>query len=129
MKITPEKYWELRHREEELISQRLSWLLTSQIVLFAAYGILLKENLPSGNNQRLVDIIEGLGLTIASLIFIGIAAAITASYILYRKVNSKTENPLNEKQTLGVHPVLTIIGWLVAALIPVIFIVAWIMLL
>lgn len=128
MKITPEKYWDLKHKEDELMSQRLGWLLTSQIVLFAAYGILIKD-FPAGNNKRLIYVIEGFGITIACLILIGILAAIIASYILYRKVNNKTDNPLSEKQTLGVHPVLTIIGWLVAAFIPVIFIIAWIMLL
>lgn len=129
MKITPEKCWELRHREDELMSHRLGWLLTSQIVLFAAYGILLKENVPSGNNKRLIDVIEALGLTIASLIFMGIMAAIIASYILYRKVNNEITNLSDEKQTLGVHPVLTIIGWFTAVLIPEIFIIGWIKLL
>ncbi len=128
MKITPEKYWDLKHKEDELMSQRLGWLLTSQIVLFAAYGILLKD-VPQGSNKRLIYVIEGFGITIACLIFIGILAAIIASYILYRKVNNKIDNPLAEKQTLGVHPILTIIGWLVAAFILVIFIIAWIMLL
>jgi heme/copper-type cytochrome/quinol oxidase subunit 2 len=129
MKITPEKYWELRHREEELINHRIGWLLTSQIVLFAAYGILLKENVVPGDQKRLIDIIEWLGLTIACLIFAGIITAVIASWVLYRKVNSNLSNPPDEKQTLGVHPILTIIGWLVAALIPVIFIIAWIKLL
>ena len=128
MKITPEKYWDLKNKEDELMSQRLGWLLTSQIVLFAAYGILIKD-IPPESNKRLIYVIETFGIAIAFLIFIGILAAITASYILYRKVNNKIENPLNEKQTLGVHPVLTVIGWLVAALIPVIFIIAWFMLL
>lgn len=128
MKITPEKYWDLKHKEDELMSQRLGWLLTSQIVLFAAYGILIKD-VPPGSNKRLIYVIEGFGITIACLILIGILAAIIASYILYRKVNNKMDNPLNEKQTLGVHPVLTVIGWLVAAFIPVIFIIAWFMLL
>jgi hypothetical protein len=128
MKITPEKYWDLKHKEDELMSQILGWLLTSQIVLFAAYGILLKD-FPGGNNKRLIFVIEGFGITIACLIFIGIVAAIIASYILYLKVNNKTDNPLSEKQTLGVHPILTIIGWFVAALIPVIFIISWILLL
>ena len=128
MKITPEKYWDLKNKEDELMSQRLGWLLTSQIVLFAAYGILIKD-IPPESNKRLIYVIETFGIAIACLIFIGILAAIIASYILYTKVNNKIENPLNEKQTLGVHPVLTVIGWLVAALIPVIFIIAWFMLL
>ncbi len=67
------------------MSQILGWLLTSQIVLFAAYGILLKD-FPGGNNKRLIFVIEGFGITIACLIFIGIVAAIIASYILYFKV-------------------------------------------
>ena len=50
MKITPEKYWDLKNKEDELMSQRLGWLLTSQIVLFAAYGILVKDA-PVGNNN------------------------------------------------------------------------------
>ncbi len=114
MKITPEKYWELRSKEEDLISQRLGWLLTSQIVLFAVFGVLLKDNVPLKNFKRLPYIIEGLGITIACLILIGIIAAIIASSILYRKVNNKINNPSGEKQTLGVLPILTITGWLVA---------------
>ena len=125
MKITPEKYWELKHKEDELMSQRLSWLLTSQIVLFALYGVLLSGNVRLENSGRLTSVIELLGITIACLILLGIIAAIIATCILYRKVN--VNKPISEKQSLGVHPVLTVIGWLVAALIPVIFIIARIM--
>src|SRR5688500_13584123 len=126
MKITTEKYWDLKNKDDELMSQRLGWLLTSQIVLFAAYGILIKD-VPLGSNKRLIYVIEGFGITIACLILIGILAAILASYILYRKVNNKIDNPLSQKPAVVVHPVLTVIAWLDAAFIPVIFIIAWIM--
>jgi uncharacterized membrane protein len=87
MKITPEKYWDLKNKEDELMSQRLGWLLTSQIVLFAAYGILIKD-IPPESSKRLIYVIEGFGITIACLILIGILAAITASCELNTSLNN-----------------------------------------
>ena len=70
------KFYERERFEHELINRRLTWLLTSQTILFAAYGVAL----PSGPNVAdiFLKVTAISGTLIAGLILLGVLAAILA---------------------------------------------------
>lgn len=104
----PIDLWEA---EDELINQRLNWLLTSQSLLFVAYGVLTKYS----KLEHLITIIPQIGLLICIFILIGILAAVAAQIYLSRKYGP-----------VGVWWPTTIAGWITAAGLPSSFIYAWI---
>lgn len=121
MNRNEEDYFELSHHEDELINHRLTWLIGSQSLLFAGYAVLLaveKEKVSSIEQWQLaLHWLPVLGISISSLILIGIVSAVIASCILKVRFS---------RATFGVHWATTWGGWLTALLFPVAFIVAWI---
>lgn len=116
-------YYELSHHEDDLINQRLTWLIASQSLLFAGYAVLLTaEREKVEASKHLLDALAKwlplLGVGLAALAFIGVLAAVVASTIL--KVRYK-------RPTFGVHWSTTWAGWVVALLFPVLFAAAWLL--
>jgi uncharacterized membrane protein YciS (DUF1049 family) len=103
-----ERFDKACHHEDELINHRLTWLLTSQTILFAAYSLVIS----SDNAERLAKLINTIffvGFTVTAIILVGILAAITAAITAYRKIKH-LDSEADNKVTLGVHPITTIIG-------------------
>jgi hypothetical protein len=75
--------------EDNLTTQRLSWLLASQAFLFTGYAIVLNgpENLQNAftiaQRDRLLTAIPGLGLFSALLIYVSIIAGIRALHHIH----------------------------------------------
>ncbi len=89
-----ERYHILRDQfqhEDDLTTQRLSWLLASQAFLFTGYAIVLngpeRVQNPFVAAQRawLLTAIPGLGLSSAVLIYVSIVAGIIALFNLHRR--------------------------------------------
>jgi hypothetical protein len=94
--LEPKTYSEYREQwthEDELINHRLGWLLTSQTILYAGYGLLLqvpgeKSNPQAdGGNQikDLTQVLGWIGIATSIFIFLSIVAAVTALCVLRKK--------------------------------------------
>ena len=102
---------ELWHHEDTLINHRLTWLLTSQSLIFVAYGWALN----SENGIKITKTIIKVGLFTSSLIFIGLLAAILAQIVLRKKYGK-----------LYVWFPATVIGWITSIGISLSFLYGWI---
>jgi hypothetical protein len=88
-----ERYHILRDQiqhEDNLITQRLSWLMASQAFLFSAYAILLnapeRAMSPFARQQQewLITAIPALAMGSAALIYVSILAGVRALHNLHR---------------------------------------------
>jgi hypothetical protein len=120
-------------REEELMNQRLTWLLTTQGLLSAAYGFLQYKLISPTEGKSLSCLpadpheiralhyfgdgiaVIGLGSSVTS--FVGILAAVWAQRILSSECQGFY---------LGVSPITTSMGQAVALLTPVLCAGAWV---
>jgi hypothetical protein len=83
---TVNEYARMRHQvehEDNLINHRVSWLVTSQALFFAAYAIGFtaspdNEIMPAGELKRVLLVIALLALFTAALTSMSIAAAVAA---------------------------------------------------
>jgi hypothetical protein len=116
-----DKNFERLRFEHELINRRLTWLLSSQSILFAAYGVALRTGGPGTSASEIVDLFLRVtaitGTVIAILILIGVVAGILAKRTVWK--DSK------EKQ-FGVRTWITYLGLVPDVLLPIVFAVAWI---
>jgi hypothetical protein len=119
MPTKEDKSFERLRFEHELIHRRLTWLLSSQSILFAAYGIAL-GTAESGAANLFLTVTAMSGTVIASLILIGVVAGILAKVAVWQ--DSK------EKQ-FGVRTWTTWLGLLPDFALPIVFALAWISLL
>lgn len=112
-------YWERLSFEHELINRRLTWLLTSQTILFAAYGFSVRAT-----NPRVADSFRQVtatsGIVIAALILLGILAGIAAKHSVWRDYRRSHSN-----EPFGVRTWVTYVALVPDILLPVVFIVAW----
>lgn len=105
--------------EDQLINHRLTWLLVSQTLLFAAYGALLNTRcdvLFLSKISKILDVLPLLGIGIALVLLLSILAACHALRILR---NNKDSFQL--QASTNTH----LIGLIAPVLLPVIFIFAW----
>lgn len=113
--------------EDELINHRLNWLLVSQGLLFAAYGILLEITAAPNSSASqpsalaaLLELLPLLGIVTSLAILFGVGAALVAMAILYCRAKDA-----KSRATLHVHLATTLIGWLAGAALPAVFFYAW----
>jgi hypothetical protein len=116
-----DKNFERLRFEHELINRRLTWLLSSQSILFAAYGVAVRTVEPGISVSEIADIFLRVtaitGTVIAILILIGVVAGILAKRTVWK--DSK------EKQ-FGVRTWITYLALVPDILLPVVFALAWI---
>lgn len=119
--VEPRKLWE---HEDHLINQRITWLGVSQGLLFAAYGVVLREK----NNPEVMDsihemllLIPTVGFLVSFLVLFGTIAAGWAMLKIRRKFNKEEK----EIHWLGVSPITTGMGLVTAWGIPLVFLGAW----
>ena len=104
--------------EHELINRRVTWLLTSQTILFAAYGVAL-GNSDQGLFLRTVAV---TGAVIAILVFFGIVAAFAAKYCTWQDF----KNSGNVTEQFWVRTWITYIGFIPEFTLPLVFAIAWV---
>lgn len=105
--------------EHELINQRLTWLLTSQGLLFAAYAFAVEKS-----QDKFLLVLPKLGIAVSILLLIGVGCGFIAKIVLWRKQN-KDKEKCKDWEPLGPSTVNTFIALLVDMMLPVIFAIAW----
>lgn len=123
-----ERYENRLKFEHELINRRLTWLLTSQTILFAALALLLTTDVsPDAEKlsvylKSLKNIISFLGKAISISILFGVLMGFMAKIMLWCDYNK--EHPINERP-LGVRTTISFLAFIPDVLIPLAFIIAW----
>ncbi len=138
-KISPlERYQLFRSRiehEDNLIMQRLSWLMASQSFLFTAYAIVSNglTNSPAPGADVFVNhltvlsrIIPIVALVNSLLILISILAALKGIRELR---NEYCRHPMLEAITLQTSPSTRVLGMSAPVLLPLLFLAVWLYLL
>jgi len=115
-----EKYYNRLTFEHELINHRITWLLTSQSVLFAAYGFTADKT--GDDIKLLLNTIAWAGPLISLLI----ALAIITSYLAkwYARKTYRDESG-DKDEPLGVRSWITFMGFIAEISLPIVFIIAW----
>jgi hypothetical protein len=114
-----EEYIQRRIQENDLMNQRLTWLLASQTLLFAGYGSLLGASIERLIKERVAKIAVRLGICSAALILLGVIASIGASIGL-------TEHFGDEDFRASLWAWTDLLGWAVPIGLPLLFIGAWV---
>lgn len=117
-KIAHSRWWQ----EDALVNNRVTWLLQSQILLFAAYG-LIARNSPVGGEfsqefNALLAALPWLGFGIGLVITLGIHAAWSAQKVLFNLYSP-------QGMVVGVHDVTTTVGRIPGRALPLLFAAGW----
>jgi hypothetical protein len=106
--------------EHELINRRLTWLLSSQSILFAAYGIALVATTNQEIANFFLKVTAISGTVIACLTLIGVISGILAKRTVWKD---------SQKKQFGVRTWITYMALVPDALLPIVFALAWIFIL
>ena len=113
-----ELYDERLKFEHELIHRRITWLLTSQSLLFAAYGFAYDSYRSA---ETFLKVTPLAGAAISLLILIGVLCGACAKRTCWKRF--KKDNP---KEQFGAVTLLTYFALGCDALLPVVFAGAWV---
>jgi hypothetical protein len=114
--------------EHELIDRKTTWWLTTQSILFAAYGLTVND----GATFRRVIAYVGVATAIVTLF--GVLFIIVSKFLSWRRYSKfyrtspmySPPRPLHEKPLAwGVHSFNTVLTLVPDILLPLIFAVAW----
>ena len=107
--------------EHELVDRKIRWLLSSQTILFAAYGLTLSGKV-AGDVSDLRDAIGLVGIATSLLTFVGVAMAFMAKYLSWRKYQRHFGKSAPETETgklpWGVNTFVTILSMLADLAMP-----------
>lgn len=123
---TPTQYNHHLQTEHELINRRLTWLLTSQSILFAALAFVLGKDIDAARQAVFLLVVPILALVISLSILIGVIMAIIAKFTIWKQYKKEQNLP---EYPLGVRTWITRGALVPDMLIPLAFIIAWICLL
>ena len=139
--LSPWEYYLLfRNRiehEDNLIMQRLSWLVASQSFLFTAQAITLSGllSVPPNASSSLVELeklllhlIPAVAILTSGLIYVGIIAAVKAIRTLRDSYQSRFGNEQASLPGIMTNDRIRIFGLAAPVLLPLIFIVVWLVL-
>lgn len=79
MKMANE-YLNKQQFEHDLINRRLTWLLTSQSILFAALALALGKDVVENHRATFMLILPLLGIVISAFTFLGVLMGVIAKY-------------------------------------------------
>jgi hypothetical protein len=124
------------HRQEfehDLINRKTTWLLTTQALLFAAYGVTFIGDRIDGMRIPFRNVVAYSGLAIAAIVVVGVCAVIISKFLSWKAYRAFFDSnpialpmPLDQgKLQWGVHTVNTLAALAPDVLLPVVFIVAW----
>jgi hypothetical protein len=117
------EFWDRLEFEHDLLNRMLTWLLSSQTILFAAYGLTVSKNDPLAVNFQ--KVIAGSGAIAAALMFIGILSGVHAKRAVWRNY----QKDYNPDQKWGVRTGATWAGLVPDLCLPVLFVAAWLIVL
>lgn len=111
------EYSERMKFEHELINRRVTWLLTSQSILFAAYGIALNANASS-----FLGVVAFTGAMTAVFVLVGILASFAAKFCTWKDF----QNSGNQKEPFWVRTPITYLGFVPDFMLPILFAIVWV---
>ena len=121
--------------EHELIERKTTWLLTTQAILFAAYGVTFRGGTTADGVEKFRDVLSWSGLAIATITLISVLAMLNSKRLSWTTYKKFFEAPTtldlpkpHHGLEWGVHTVNTRIALLPEILLPIVFIVAWMLL-
>jgi len=114
-----DKFEERARFEHQLLNTRVTWLLSSQTILFAAYGLSISEY-DKGTLFR--EVIPLVGIVLSGIILIGIVAAFLAKIIAWEDLKRIKGY---ENEPIGVRTWITCLGYIPDFFIPIVFALAW----
>jgi hypothetical protein len=104
--------------EHELINRRLTWLLASEAILFAAYGAALEKQ------ASFLKIVAIVGLAASAAVLAGIVASLLAKVFTWLDYRRGPE-PGRSREPFWVRTWITCIGFVPDLALPVVFAWAW----
>ena len=99
--------------EHELINRRLTWLLSTQSLLFAAYGLAIT---PDNPEKVFLEVTPIAGIAVSGMIFIGVLCGVFAKWHAWQD---------SEQKEFGVRTWITVLAFLPDLMLPVVFAFAW----
>jgi hypothetical protein len=135
-----EYYTVIRNRiehEDNLIMQRLSWLLASQSFLFTAYAIALSglssaplaaTNALMGQEKLLFQLLPIVGILTCGLIYLSIIAAVQAIRLLRQSYRSRFGPEETSLSEIMVATPIRRLGLAAPLWLPPVFILVWLIL-
>ena len=138
--LSPLEYYNLiRSRiehEDNLVVQRLSWLVASQSFLFTAYAIVTNGLAtqpvlqPGGARflaqlQRLYQLIPVVGTLTSILIYVSILAAVASMRRLRNSYRSRFPDDEKGIPSIMTHAPIRLFGDTAAVILPLVFITIW----
>ena len=125
--------------EHQLIDRKTTWLLTTQTILFAAYGVTFRGGAAAGDVRDFRTVVSWVGIAIAAAVFIGVLALINSKRIAWKDYQKYFEDPrassIEARVALpepvkaplqwGVRTPNTCITLLPDLVLPIVFILAW----
>jgi hypothetical protein len=137
--LTPLDYYNVvRSRiehEDNLVVQRLSWLVASQSFLFTAYAIVtngLASQPPppscirfAGQLQLLYQLIPVVGTLTCALIYVSILAAVASMRRLRNSYHSRFGDDEKGLPSIMSRPPIRLFGHSASVLLPLVFITIW----
>jgi len=122
-------------QEDNLIVNRLSWLVASQSFLFTGYAIVLngpvltRNEVFTARQDALLRIIPIMALACCVLIYLGVIAGIHVMAVLHRDMKEKHYTPSGLMPPIQGTPLTLALGRAAPLGLPPIFAIAWIALL
>ena len=111
-KLAHSRWWQ----EDSLVNNRMTWLLTSQTILFAAYGVAISNG--SSRLQPLIHLLPWMALGIVIVIALGVHSAWNAQKVLQKEYEAKgIEVGVHRATTWGGRtpgwglPIILVAGW------------------
>src|ERR1700716_677265 len=117
-----ERFTERERFEHELINRRLTWLLTSQSLLFAAFGVALRAEKLTEFTKVFLRATTLTGISIAAFIWIGVVAGIFAKVTAWRDYKRDHD----AKAQLCLRNWITYSALAPDVFMPIVFALAWI---
>jgi hypothetical protein len=124
--------------EHELLNRKITWLLTAQTILFAAYGVTFGSEGDGVETFR--NVVAASGVSIAAIVFVSTVALLNSKRLSWKSYArffgdparqppgpiKQLPGPLkNEPLQWGVDTRNTWVALLPDVMLPVVFIVAW----
>ena len=125
--------------EHQLIDRKTTWLITTQTILFAAYGVTFRGGAAAGDVRDFRTVVSWVGIAIAAAVFVGVLALINSKRIAWKDYRKYFKDPTASSDEArvalpepvkaplqwGVRTPNTCIALLPDLVLPIVFILAW----
>jgi len=117
--------------EDNLLNQRVSWIVSSQAFLLTGYAMLLNAPMQLRNEEfvrahtLLMKLVPLTSIIVTALLWFSVLAGILAMHDLRARART---HPGYEASHIQGRPLTRVIGLTTPALVPVVFLITWLLL-